>query len=148
MGLAASQDGPGGEAEQKREQQQPAGEDAEEQRRLQEAFLAAYLAQVQAAARSGQDDGDDEPGKFHENKLQESPMACGVAVSCCLLAGRDWRLMETARWASAFVVRMLFADFTVPLYPALLVAVVCSRKAGQAEHWRRCAGFQGGAGVG
>ncbi len=56
VGLAASQDLPGGEAEQQQQQQQQpqqtqqqqgaAASDAEEQRRLQEAFLAQYLAQV------------------------------------------------------------------------------------------------------
>ncbi|KAL4444027.1 hypothetical protein ABPG75_011764 [Micractinium tetrahymenae] len=73
VGLAASQDVPGSEAEQQQgqqqqgqQQQQPQGQqqgaaarDAEEQRRLQEAFLAQYLAQVQAAARQVQADGDD-----------------------------------------------------------------------------------------
>lgn len=58
VGLAASQDGPGGEAEQPQQrvqqqqgeqQQGAAGSDAEEQRRLQEAFLAQYLAQVLVA---------------------------------------------------------------------------------------------------
>ncbi|KAL4430030.1 hypothetical protein ABPG77_004400 [Micractinium sp. CCAP 211/92] len=69
VGLAASQDLPGGEAEQQQQQQQQpqqtqqqqgaAASDAEEQRRLQEAFLAQYLAQVQAAARQSRADGDD-----------------------------------------------------------------------------------------
>lgn len=61
VGLAASQDVPGGEAEQQAQQAQQGQQaaDEEEQRRLQEAFLAQYLAQVQAAARQVQDDGDD-----------------------------------------------------------------------------------------
>lgn len=77
VGLAASQDGPGGEAEQPQQrvqqqqgeqQQGAAGSDAEEQRRLQEAFLAQYLAQVQAAARQAGADGDEKDFEGPEAK--------------------------------------------------------------------------------
>ncbi|EFN56571.1 hypothetical protein CHLNCDRAFT_51546 [Chlorella variabilis] len=54
VGLVASQEGPGGEAEQQQQQQG----DADEQKRLQEAFLAQYLAQVNATAQRVQEDGD------------------------------------------------------------------------------------------
>jgi hypothetical protein len=50
VGPGGSQDLPGGEAE----QQRGGAGNAEEQRRVQEAFLAQYLAQVQAAAAAGQ----------------------------------------------------------------------------------------------
>ncbi|PSC75801.1 general transcription factor IIE subunit 1 [Micractinium conductrix] len=78
VGPAASQDLPGGEAEQQAAAAAAAAADADEQRRLQEAFLAQYLAQVQAAAAAPA--GVDEEGKSPDAKRvkRENGWAPGV----------------------------------------------------------------------
>lgn len=74
VGLVASQEGPGGEAEQQQQQQG----DADEQKRLQEAFLAQYLAQVNATAQRVQEDGDGKltPGEPQSSRVMAAPCCC------------------------------------------------------------------------